>query len=81
MEADLKLANANRRKVPWVVVHGHRSIYCSCDGDCDSSATTLRDGPYGNGTLGYEDLFFTHGVDLFINGHEHISTIILIALL
>jgi hypothetical protein len=73
---DLKQANLNRENVPWLVVHGHRSIYCSCDGDCDASATTLRDGPFftetnQNRTWSYEDLFFQHGVDLFINGHEH----------
>ena len=37
-EADLAKANANRAKVPWIVVHGHRSVYCSIalsdDGDC-----------------------------------------------
>ena len=32
-------------QVPWVVVHGHRSIYCSCDGDCDGAATLVRSGP------------------------------------
>ena len=74
---DLKRANQNRDNVPWVVVHGHRSVYCSCDGDCDESAQDLRDGPFFNKTNGknrtwsYEDLFFDHGVDLFINGHEH----------
>lgn len=71
LEADLRRANANRHRVPWVIVHGHRSVYCSCDDDCDESASILRDGPWGNGTLGYEDLFFAAGVDLFINGHEH----------
>eukprot|EP00937_MAST-01D_sp_MAST-1D-sp2_P007861 g7861.t1 len=28
LEADLKKANANRANVPWIVVHGHRSVYC-----------------------------------------------------
>lgn len=63
---DLARANANRAKVPWIVVHGHRSIYCSCDKDCDAGAALLRDGP-----LGLEELFMDHGVDLFLNGHEH----------
>jgi acid phosphatase type 7 len=76
LEEDLKAANKNRDLVPWIVVHGHRSIYCSCGGDCDQSAQTLRDGPFfnetnQNRTFSYEDLFFSHGVDLFINGHEH----------
>jgi hypothetical protein len=25
LKADLAKANANRRNVPWVIVHGHRS--------------------------------------------------------
>eukprot|EP00756_Hemistasia_phaeocysticola_P011827 Hpha_TRINITY_DN15145_c0_g3::TRINITY_DN15145_c0_g3_i1::g.126816::m.126816 len=60
---DMAKANANRKNVPWIVVHGHRSIYCSCDGDCDASAKKVRD------TM--EPLFMTYGVDFFINGHEH----------
>jgi hypothetical protein len=69
MEADLKKAQANRANVPWIVVHGHRSIYCSCDGDCDASALIVRDGILGE--YGMEPLFFKYGVDFFFNGHEH----------
>ena len=69
LKADLARANANRQNVPWVVVHGHRSIYCSCDGDCDGSATTVREGSATCG--GLEALFFDMGVDFFMNGHEH----------
>ena len=76
IEQDLIQSNLNRDAVPWLVVFGHRSIYCSCDADCDASAQTLRDGPFYNSTTqnrtwSYEDVFFTQGVDLFINGHEH----------
>lgn len=71
VEADLKRVNAQRSKTPWVIVHGHQSMYCSCDGDCDQAASNVRDGPFGNGTYGLEELFFKQGVDLFINGHEH----------
>jgi len=45
------------------VVHGHRSIYCSCDGDCDAGALIIRDGPWG-----LEKVFMEYGVDLFLNG-------------
>lgn len=69
LQADLKKANANRARVPWIVVHGHRSMYCSCDGDCDASATTLREGLLGK--FGLEELFMDQGVDIFMNGHEH----------
>jgi len=71
LESDLKKANANRANVPWIVVNGHRSMYCSCDGDCDTEAAQQRLGPWTNGTLGFEKLFFEQGVDFFINGHEH----------
>jgi hypothetical protein len=66
LQKDLAKANANRANVPWIAVHGHRSIYCSCDGDCDSSSWILRQGEWG-----LEDLLFKQGVDLFLNGHEH----------
>eukprot|EP00051_Salpingoeca_urceolata_P028294 m.486118 g.486118 ORF g.486118 m.486118 type:complete len:545 (+) comp24185_c0_seq1:153-1787(+) len=71
LEADLKKANANRHNVPWILVNGHRSMYCSCDGDCNQEAEQQREGPWVNGTYGFEQLFFDQGVDLFINGHEH----------
>ena len=67
LKADLAKANRNRDKQPWIVVHGHRSIYCSCDGDCDGSATTVRDGIPGK-CGGLEELIFKNGVDFFLNG-------------
>jgi len=63
LEQDLKLASANRSSAPWIVVHGHRPLYCSCDGDCDGAATTMR--------VLVEHLFYQYGVDLYICGHEH----------
>ena len=64
LEADL--AAVDRVKTPWLVVFGHRSIYCSCDSDCDSAATAVREGAYG-----MEALFMKYGVDIWVNGHEH----------
>lgn len=64
--ADADLAAVDRTKTPWVIAYAHRSIYCSCDSDCDSAATTVRTGKYG-----LEALFRKHEVDIFINGHEH----------
>ena len=69
--ADADLAAVDRAKTPWVVVYGHRSVYCSCDTDCDAAATTVRLGPKGDGALGVEALFKKHRVDLWVNGHEH----------
>eukprot|EP01065_Artemidia_motanka_P042874 TRINITY_DN581_c0_g3_i1.p1 TRINITY_DN581_c0_g3~~TRINITY_DN581_c0_g3_i1.p1 ORF type:complete len:552 (+),score=214.86 TRINITY_DN581_c0_g3_i1:78-1733(+) len=63
LKADLEAANKNRANVPWIVVHGHRSVYCSCDKDCDAQAVKIR--------KDVEDLFFDNGVDFFVNGHEH----------
>ena len=63
LEADL--AAVDRNSTPWVVAFTHRSVYCSCDSDCDADAATLRDG-----ALGLEGLLHRHRVDLLINGHE-----------
>ena len=65
---DAQLSKVDRSATPWVVVYGHRSIYCSCDGDCDGAATTVRLGPKGDGQFGMEALFAKHKVDLWING-------------
>jgi len=69
LDADLKAAQANRSAAPWIVVNGHRPLYCSCDGDCDGAATTVRDGV--DGKWGLESLFHKYGVDFFMCGHEH----------
>jgi hypothetical protein len=69
LEADLKQAQANRTAAPWIVVNGHRPLYCSCDGDCDGAATTVRDGP--GGKHGLETLCHQYGVDFYMCGHEH----------
>lgn len=63
LEADLAAASANRTLAPWVIVNGHRPLYCSCDRDCDESATAFRET--------FEHLFYHYGVDMFICGHEH----------
>jgi hypothetical protein len=46
-----------------------RAADCSCDGDCDGAATTVRDGP--GGKHGLETLFHQYGVDFYMCGHEH----------
>ena len=65
------LAGVDRARTPWVVAFTHRSVYCSCDDDCDADAATLRNGPAGSAGLGLESLLDRHRVDLLINGHEH----------
>lgn len=72
---DADLAGVNRSATPWLVVVGHRSLYCSCDSDCLFSATWLREGIAVNGSstrrFGLEALLSRYGVDLWLNGHEH----------
>eukprot|EP00615_Pteridomonas_danica_P006811 CAMPEP_0114337072 /NCGR_PEP_ID=MMETSP0101-20121206/6127_1 /TAXON_ID=38822 ORGANISM="Pteridomonas danica, Strain PT" /NCGR_SAMPLE_ID=MMETSP0101 /ASSEMBLY_ACC=CAM_ASM_000211 /LENGTH=422 /DNA_ID=CAMNT_0001469201 /DNA_START=149 /DNA_END=1417 /DNA_ORIENTATION=- len=63
LKNDLAKANENRENVPWIIVHAHRPLYCSCDGDCDGAATRMR--------LVFEQIVYDAGVDLFISGHEH----------
>ena len=60
------LAAVDRARTPWLVVAGHRSLYCSCDADCLGDAATVRDGPQG-----LEALLLEHKADLWLNGHEH----------
>lgn len=63
VEKDLEAANKNREAVPWIMIEGHRSVYCSCDGDCDSDAVTVR--------KDLEPIMMKYGVDFYVNGHEH----------
>mmetsp|Transcript_36729 Transcript_36729/g.77972 ORF Transcript_36729/g.77972 Transcript_36729/m.77972 type:complete len:362 (+) Transcript_36729:3-1088(+) len=61
LEKDLQAANNNRDFAPWIIVQGHRSVYCSSGADCAS--TKVR--------ADLEPLLFKYGVDIFMNGHEH----------
>ncbi|CAK4713186.1 hypothetical protein LEN26_011734 [Aphanomyces euteiches] len=60
---DLRAANANRTAAPWIIVIGHRPLYCTSDDQCDEPAAVLRDA--------FEDLFYDMGVDLYLCGHQH----------
>lgn len=72
LKEDLEEANKNRTVAPWIIVNGHKSMYCSCDEDCDNDAARLRTGyPVGSSSNGIEQLMYDYGVDLFLNGHEH----------
>ena len=44
IKADLDAANKNRAKVPWVIVFGHRPMYCSNDDgdDCTKKDSLVR---------------------------------------
>ena len=63
IEADLIKANLpeNRAKNPWIVVHGHRTLY-------HGSHNTI---PQPTIVAAMEPLFHKYGVSFSINGHEH----------
>jgi len=74
MRADL--AKVNRAKTPWIIVLGHRAMYCTKNDDsyCNSDAEAIRNGVYVNSTKlfdGIEPLLIEFGVDLFMAGHTH----------
>lgn len=71
----------NRKNHPWIIVIGHRPMYCSNNFDpmhCDFENNIVRTGfdisPDHHKTvylMGLESLFYQYGVDLIIAGHEH----------
>ena len=63
------LQNLDRQKTKWVLLYGHRPMYCSCDTDCDFSAEFIRNGI--NGKYGIEELAYQFKIDIVIFGHEH----------
>ncbi|XP_027200750.2 acid phosphatase type 7-like [Dermatophagoides pteronyssinus] len=80
LEQELKRANEKRQKHPWIIVMGHRPLYCLKMGDdsCDHQTMErkeIRQGirmhDEGERQYGLEDLFFKYGVDIQFYGHEH----------
>ncbi|XP_048735375.2 acid phosphatase type 7-like isoform X2 [Ostrea edulis] len=63
--ADLKQANDNRKRRPWVIALGHRPMYCSNSDadDCTKPTSKVR--------AGLEDIFYKYGVDIVLQAHEH----------
>ncbi|KAH8251963.1 hypothetical protein KR026_000124 [Drosophila bipectinata] len=75
LRQDLAKANLpeNRRERPWIVLYGHRPMYCSNenDNDCTHSETLTRVGwPFVH-MFGLEPLLYEFGVDVAIWAHEH----------
>lgn len=72
---DLIKANLpeNREKQPWIIIMGHRPMYCSNDDkdDCTHNETLTRVGLPFLHLFGLEDLLYNYGVDLEIWAHEH----------
>ncbi|XP_039959168.1 acid phosphatase type 7 isoform X3 [Bactrocera tryoni] len=72
---DLQEANRpeNRARRPWIIVYGHRPMYCSNGNgdDCTHAETLTRVGwPFFH-MFGLEALFYEQGVDVEIWAHEH----------
>lgn len=61
----------SRAKHPWIIVVGHRPMYCNSasDDDCTNINAKNRVGIENN--YGLEKLFYDYGVDLQIYGHVH----------
>ncbi|CAG4992567.1 unnamed protein product [Colias eurytheme] len=73
LQRDLEMANTaeNRSKRPWIIVYGHRPMYCSNSGDdCWNNYLPNRVGLPAYG-FGLEPLLKDYGVDVVIWAHEH----------
>lgn len=68
LENDLKQAYANRAKVPFILVGGHRPIYASSVGFFDGKTPILD---AANLQRAVEHLFLRYKVDVFFVGHVH----------
>ncbi|XP_028409886.1 acid phosphatase type 7-like [Dendronephthya gigantea] len=72
---DLKQATSpqRRQEQPWIMVMGHRPMYCSDnDGDdCTKVDSKVRVGVTSSHLFSLEKLFYSYGVDLLIWAHEH----------
>lgn len=75
LKKDLEFANkpTERARRPWIIVFGHRPMYCSSrDGDdCSKDSNILRRGLPFAGTFALEKLFYEYGVDVELYSHEH----------
>ncbi|BES89928.1 Purple acid [Nesidiocoris tenuis] len=72
---DLKEANKNRKERPWIILYGHRPMYCSAVSyECERD-TPVRSGVTIRGEkekkFGLEKLLNLYGVDLVFWGHQH----------
>ena len=69
--SDLNTANNNRANIPWIVVLGHKPLYCSSNEKsdmmmrvCIHETRKMRES--------FEELFVTYGVNVYLSGHLHL---------
>lgn len=82
LKQDLDQASAERAERPWIVVYGHRPLYCTDDIDdtptiCTTDTAALRDGVGFNGQKrigALEPLFYDYGIDFYFSGVSDFST-------
>lgn len=73
LKADLIQANINRKEQPWIIVMGHKPMYCTSDDDgelCFNINNRVRNGSELF-RPNLEELFYNYGVDLQFYAHEH----------
>ncbi|XP_050666890.1 acid phosphatase type 7 isoform X2 [Leptidea sinapis] len=73
LDRDLREANKpeNRARHPWIILYGHRPMYCSNSDDIDCSVEYTRKGLPLFGAFSLEPLLQQYGVDVVIWAHEH----------
>lgn len=75
LEKDLKAATTPeaRAERPWIVLFGHRPMYCSTNDkdDCTRNTTLTRVGLPATHWYALEPLLAEYGVDLAVWAHEH----------
>uniref|UniRef100_A0A6G1SKV5 Purple acid phosphatase n=1 Tax=Aceria tosichella TaxID=561515 RepID=A0A6G1SKV5_9ACAR len=75
LKEDLRHATSEeeRAKRPWIIVFGHRPMYCSSrdNDDCSKDSNILRRGLPFVGGFALEKLFYDFGVDVEMYSHEH----------
>ncbi|XP_023333484.1 acid phosphatase type 7 [Eurytemora carolleeae] len=75
LKQDLEKANTPeaRSKRPWIIVFGHRPMYCSNndDDDCTKNESRTRVGLPWMHWFGLEELMYNNVVDLAVWAHEH----------
>jgi len=68
LENDLINANNNRNATPWIIVVGHRPLYCSNEW-FSSNGVPVEASYYFQQS--FEQLFYKYHVDIYFCGHAH----------